>query len=273
MVTQTTVQEDNAIRFGAGKLEYESDALAWVDVGWVEDAKFGDRWEKVTLKGANVGTIKIRIKNHEMFIEGKLGEVNLTTLKAIRGEIDTITPVAGDSATVTDEPVVLTGLAPTRLAHKNGAGTVVTITNVDSLAGSGGTAYTLAGSASGGDYYVGVDAQGYTFIGRTADSDIVSGSTVYVTYTYTPYASKIMKSGGKTEVTFRRWRLTNIDENGKKFQVTMKKGAVDGGLSIDLKPDDSGDNWLCPFAITGVVDGTLPVGEQLFEIEDEQNPT
>lgn len=273
MVTQTTVQESNAIRFGAGKLEYENDALSWVDVGWVEDAKFGDRWEKVTLKGANVGTIRVRIKDHEMFIEGSFGEVNLTTLKALRGTIDTISSTAGVETTATDEPVVLTGIVPMRLLHKNGAGTEVTITNCDSAAGAGGTAYTRAGSATGGDYFVGIDADGYTIIGRTADSDITTGSTVYVTYTYTPYAAKILKSGGKTEITFRRWRLTNLDENGKKFEVIMKKGTIDGGLSIDLKPDDSGENWLCPFAITGVVNGTLTVGEQLFEITDEQQTT
>lgn len=268
MVTQTSVQEDNTIRFGAGKLEYESDAGAWVDVGWFEDGKFGDRWEKVVLKGANIGTYRSRIKDHELFFEGALVEINWEKLAAIRGGIDTLDTDTGVEVTVTDEPHTLTGTTGVRLNHRMGTGAEVSTIVVEDS-----TTPTAVEAVRGTDYVCYQDGDGYTCIARIAGSTtITTGETVKVSYKYTPNAATILKSGGKTEIGFRRWRMSNLNEDSKIFQVLMKKGSVEGGLSIDLKSDDDGEPWRLPFAIVGVVDGTLPVGEQLFEIRDEQAP-
>ena len=121
------------------------------------------------------------------------------------------------------------------------------------------------------DYVIAVDASGFTCIARIAGSSVISdGETVKVNYTYTPNASVTLKSGGKTSISDRVVRITNTDENGKKFQITLYKGTVNEGQNIEFPADDGDDPAMPHLKMKGVLDVSRTAGDQLFEIYDEQ---
>jgi hypothetical protein len=100
---------------------------------------------------------------------------------------------------------------------------------------------------------------------------IESGDTVLVDYSYTPLASRTLKGGGLTTFTAQVCRFTNTDADGHVFRITVYSATPESGITLDFPADDDEDPLLCPISITGVPDTMRTLGEQLFEIYDEQH--
>ena len=100
---------------------------------------------------------------------------------------------------------------------------------------------------------------------------IADGDTVLADYSYTPLASRTLKSGGITTFTAQVARFTNYDVNNKVFRVTIWEATPEGGIKIDFPADTDEDPALCPIRIKGRLDKDLTSGEQLWEIYDEQH--
>lgn len=260
---QTTVQDSKTIRFGSAEFEVGEDVNSLVNLGAMRDIQFEETWDMIKVMSDNAGEVNIGIRNHVAALEGNLMEINLNNLEKIRGGLDNFEVVAGTPVAVEDERIALNSSNSKRLANKNGNNTEVADIVVTNLAGS--TTYVR-----NTDYVIAVDAQGFTTIARVAGGDITSGQEVLVSYEYTPNEAKILKTGGKVVLGDRVARITNTNELGKKFSITIFKSQNANGISIDLPGDEDEDPMMTNIRMEGQVDSTRDAGEQLFEIYDEQ---
>jgi len=259
----TTVQDSNSIRFGSAKFEVGPDIGSLVDLGAMRGIVFEESWDEVRVTSDNAGIIKVGMNNHMASIEGELMEINLQTLATIRGGIDNFNTIAGTAQTVAAEQIRLTGQTLKRLANKNGNGSIVTAVTVKNAAGA-------VTHALGTDYILGVDSAGYTVISRVPGGAITDGATVNVGYTYTPVSAKRLLSGGLGTFQPRVARITNYNDAGKEFRITVYNASPESGLNITFPEADAEDPAMTPIRMTGSPDASRPVGEQLFEIYDEQ---
>lgn len=77
-------------------------------------------------------------------------------------------------------------------------------------------------------------------------------------------------SGGISTFTPRVARITNYNDKGEEFRITIFKANTAAGLSIEFPEADAEDPAMTPIEMTGTPDVTRDSGEQLFEIYDEQ---
>lgn len=102
MCAQTSIQNENKISFGSGKLEYSTDdGSTWVDLGAMRNIVFTESWEQVKVDSDNAGRVKTGIKNQVASIAGDLMEIDLDKLNSLRGGIDSYTTDAGVSEILT----------------------------------------------------------------------------------------------------------------------------------------------------------------------------
>lgn len=78
-------------------------------------------------------------------------------------------------------------------------------------------------------------------------------------------------SGGISTFTPRVARVTNYDDAGKAFAITVFKATSASGITISFPESDSEDPAMTPIELTGTPDTSRAIGEQLFEILDEQS--
>lgn len=261
---QTTVQESRSIRFGSGKFEVGETEEAMVDLGAMRDIQFEEMWDNVRVQSDNAGTISVGIRNHQAALQGNLMEINLENLALIRGGLDEYS--AEEGSLVEDaEQVIAAGSWEfgkfIKIKNQNYDGGEITINSVVGNA----TPYLL-----GDDYIKVQDSSGNwgIIVLDTLTTDI--GHHLTINYDYTPAAMKVLESGGKMSIEPRVVRVTNYDEEGKMFRITVFKAEVENGISIDLPSDDDEDPAMTEIRLLGDVDETKDVGKQLFKIEDEQ---
>lgn len=266
MVTQTTVQNPNAIRFGSGILEVGPTLGSLVNLGAIKNLKFVDSFDPVKLEADNVGIYKVGITNQTMTIEGDLMEYDLEKMAIIRGGLDSFSTVAASPVAVTNELHVVSSTNGVRLDHREGDGTEVSAISVTDLANTPCVRNT--------DYVVYVDSSGYTCIARVAGSTILTdGDTAKVSYSYTPNASVTLTSGGKFEISPRVVRITNTNAAGKKLELTLYKATIEEGMSYEYPADNSSEAVAVHIKMVGTLDTTRAPGDQLFALVDEQGPS
>lgn len=101
-MSQTTVQNPDAIQFGSGKLEYSiDDGVSWVDLGAMRDIVFLETFEEVEVPSDNAGIVKQGIKNQIATLAGNLMELDLEKIAALRGGLDSFTEDPGISKKLT----------------------------------------------------------------------------------------------------------------------------------------------------------------------------
>lgn len=77
-------------------------------------------------------------------------------------------------------------------------------------------------------------------------------------------------SGGISTFQPRVARITNYDDQNRKFQITIFKATPESGLNITFPEADSEDPAMTPIRMNGTLDVERAHGEQLFEIIDQQ---
>ncbi len=267
-VKQTVVKKANAIRFGSGKFEVSSDGWATSkDLGAMRNIIFEETWDELIVKSDNAGDVQVGIRNQKAALVGDLMEFDLEKMDILRGGIDLFTEPAGDPVTDHNQ-VVLAGswlfnvFIP--FDKQNGDGSKITPTSV--------TASIDGVLAIDVDFDIVKDSSGRWGITIT-DSTLVSteDQNVTIVYDYTPSAHKLLKSGGLFVMSAVQARITNVNEAGKNFIITLKKANSASGITIALQPDEGEDAAVCPIRIAGTCNPDLTEGEQLFKIEDYQN--
>lgn len=78
--------------------------------------------------------------------------------------------------------------------------------------------------------------------------------------------SETLKSGGKTVITAIQCRVTNENESGETFRITLFKATNNKGIEIAFQPDDADDPNMIAIELQGTLDVDRTVGEQLFEM-------
>ena len=264
-MSQTTIQKSGAVKLGSAKVEVGDAIGSLVNLGAMRGISLSESWDKVEVESDNAGTIKDYIKNQKVAITGSLIEIDLEILDEIRGGIDSYSFVAGSPTPVTDEEITLYDTDLVRFLHKNGDNTEVTTIVVTS------NDATPVARTLNTDYVIAVDPAGYTCIARIDGGAIIDGDTVLVDYSYTPNVSKKLTSGGKKTISPKVIRLTNTDENDKKLQVTVYYSLVEEGITFEFPSDEAEDVMVAPINMVGKVDVTRTIGDQLYEIIDEQS--
>lgn len=263
-MSQTTIQRSGAVKLGSAKVEIGDSVAALKNLGAMRSIALAESWDKIEVESDNAGVIKEYIKDQRISITGQLIEIDLEMLDEIRGGIDTYSTVAGSATPVTDESQVLTVTDSNRLNYKNGDNSEVTSIVVTNSTGT----ITYVRNT---DFVIAVDADGYTTIARIAGGGITSGNTVLVDYSYTPNVSKKLTTGGKKTISPKVVRLTNEDENSKKLQVTVYYASVEEGITFEFPSDEAEDVMVAPINLVGKVDVSRTLGDQLYEIIDEQS--
>ena len=248
MAKQTVVQKANAIRFGSGKFEVSDDD--WVsskDLGAMRNVIFEETWDALIVDSDNAGKVQEGIRNQKAALVGDLMELDLEKLNIMRGGIDKFTEPAGTPVTDYSQ-VVLMGswlfnvFIP--FDKQNGDGSKITPTSV--------TASIDGVLAIDVDFDIVKDSSGRWGITIT-DSTLVSteDQNVTIVYDYTPSAHKLLKSGGLFVMSAVQARITNVNEAGKNFIITLKKANSASGITIALQPDEGEDAAVCPIRIDG----------------------
>lgn len=263
-MAQTTVQHPETIRFGSGRLEIGKSLDSLVDVGALTGVHFThDLGDKVTITSDNAGVVLERAGTQTAKVEANLMEINLDTLAVYMGGVSKLETVAGSQKAVTNEEHTLKGTTFIRLDHRNGDGNAVTIDSVKKKGGSAAVEDT--------DYIVAIDSDGYTCIARKSGSSVIAdGSTVQVSYKYTPAAYKRLSFGGLQQLDATVARITNFDSLGREFSITVYKATADSGIEIEFQADDADETDVVPITLVGTEDTSRAVGDQLFVIEDHQ---
>ncbi|MBS4191744.1 hypothetical protein KHA94_16260 [Bacillus sp. FJAT-49705] len=83
-------------------------------------------------------------------------------------------------------------------------------------------------------------------------------------------AARKLLTGGASTFQPRIARITNYNEAGEEFRITIFKANAATGLNITFPEADGEDPAMTPIEMTGTPDTNKAVGEQLFEIWDEQ---
>lgn len=263
MAYQTSVKNAKTIRFGSAKTEVGKTLGSLVDLGLASDVEFTEESEPKVIKPDNGPEIEVGRINHTATVKFNLWEVNLENLALIRGGIDSYTTIPGTPTSVSNEKHVLTDIESERLNFRNGDGSVVTSIVVKDEEGNTAALNT--------DYVVFVDPEGYTCIARVAGSTVISsGEEIQVSYSYTPNTAVKLSTGGLDTISPRVVRLTNTNAEGKVFRITVYSAKNQKGIDIKLPSDDSSDNMQPSIELKGIKDITRAIGDQLYEIYDEQ---
>ncbi len=262
---QTTVQEARSIRFGSGKVEVGETPETLVNLGAMRDVKFEETWDKVKVMSDNAGEISVGIRNHHAAIQGNLMEINLEKLHLIRGGLDNYSEEEGDLVDDAKQTVLADTWAFGRfikIQNQNHDLSKITINSVkgNQTEYTEDTEYQLLQDAAGN--------WGIIIIDDENDADLNHNLTIE--YEYTPAAVKKLASGGRLSIAPRIVRITNTNEFGKEFRITVFAAEVEGGISIDLPADEDEDPAMTEIKLEGSCDEQRGIGEQLFLIEDEQ---
>lgn len=262
-MAQTTVQHADTIRFGSGIVEIGDSVDSLVNVGAITGAAFSHSFEKTSISSDNAGVILEKIGNEQATVSGNFMETGLPILAQYISGLGTLTTNPGDETKVTGEAHTF-GAANVgiRLDNKNGNDTVVKSIVVKKA----GVAKTL-----NEDYGVYVDAEGWTAIYPIIGGTLSANDRITVDYNYTPAFSKRLNVGGRQKINANVVRITNINSEGKKFEITVYKATANSGIGITFNSDDSSDVDVVPFELVGTLDVNRVTGAQLFTIVDEQS--
>jgi len=267
---QTSVQNSDTIRFGSGKVEVGPDTGSLVNLGAMNGVTFEESWEDVEIKADNAGIIYKGKEDQRAAISGELYEVNLTNLDKIRGGLDSYSTEDGSQVTGATQTVTSGNWDYDKfikIENQNADGSKITVNSV-----SGSSDGTLTEDT---DYIVMENNLGDW--GIIIDSENTNVSTtsqdLTIDYDYTPAAAKILSSGGNVEIEPKVVRITNTDQDGNIFEITIYKAYNQSGISLEFQPDDSGEPATQEIELEGVEDESRSKGDQLFKIRDEQNVT
>ncbi len=257
---QTTVQNSNTIRFGSGKVEVGEDEGSLVNLGAMDGVTFEESWDEIEVESDNAGRLKLGIENHVAAISGDVYEINLESLSTLRGGLDTLETVSGATGETTTQEVDSGDWGFNefiKLEEQNN----VSVTDVT----GDSTSYV-----EDDDYYVVEDEHGNKGIVVVDTTDTDESHDLDIDLEYDVTAAKQLLSGGKTTIEPRVVRITNTDEDGNKFQITIYKAYNTEGITIELQSDDAGEPATTPITLEGTLDDERDSGEQLFKIYDEQ---
>jgi len=258
--TETTAQ----VLYGAVKIEVSSAAnfAGAIDIGAVNGAKYTEEMKISTLESDNAVDRDIVTEQKGMIEFEQIQMLNETARAIMRGTLDTITNVPGSAVTGAAQTIYSGSWGFNTFEpfdHQNGAGTIISVTSV-----TGSTNGALVAET---DYFIVKNDDGiYGIMVKDSATVTTIAQNLAIVYDYTPNASVIYETGGKSAVPYFYVRMTNTDENGKIVKwETLGKCNLNKGDEIVFKKYNADDPRVpVPVSIQVRQDITLVAGKQLM---------
>ena len=243
-MSQTNIQNQNAVRVGSVKLEVGISLASMTNVGALRGVSWKQKGKTDEILFDNAEKIKKFSDGNVFSLIASLCEINWDNIQAMNDGQVTIVNNAGTLQTVVAEAkgTGWTVGVPIRANFKNGSNTIV------------GAIVVKAGAPTlvlNTDYRTYVadgtnGVAGYTYIvPETAQTLAITFG-----YTYTPNASKTISFNASGTKVGKYIRITNTDSNGKTQVIVM-----------------SGTSNLNPIEITFASDNEANISEMPIELE------
>ncbi|GAH42989.1 unnamed protein product, partial [marine sediment metagenome] len=175
-------------------------------------------WDELIVKSDNAGDVLAGIRNQKAALVGDLMEFDLEKLDLVRGQIDLFTEPDGTPVTDAEQTVLAGAWAYHTFIpfeHQNADKTVISVKSV--------TPTTPPALVEEESYDI-VSVGGVWGITITDIAGIPAlTDNIVIVYDYTPASHKLLKSGGLFTMTAVQARVTNKNEAGKDFIITLKK--------------------------------------------------
>lgn len=248
-MSQTTIQNQSAIRKGSFKIEIGDSFLSLVDIGAIRDPKFTSLSETQEVVFDNVDPLKKFVKGKKAQIEFSHAEINMSILAQFDAGMVNLTSIAGTPVTGATQTVESGDWAYNgfiELENQMGDGTANTISTV-----VGGTDGALVSET---DYFKGFNGQGkYGIFIKDSATVTTLVQDIVITYNYTPSASKRITFVDQGTKVLKCVRLSNTDENGKIFSIDIENATNFSTREIDLARDDEDDVAVMAIQLQGDV--------------------
>jgi hypothetical protein len=246
---QTSIQKQSSIRFGSTKLEVGADTLSLVNLGALRGMSFNQKVENVVIPFDNTENIKKFKKGLTASFTFQLAEFDMTTYSIIDDGLVILGTTAGVLVPGAEQ-VVLDGAwsfnSPVIIENQNGDGTVITVNSV-----TGSVDGVLA---AGDDYFVGLDGQGNSVVtivdGTNATTE---AQDLTIDYDYTPNASKDVTFNDFGTKVEKVARITNTDENGKRFIVDLSNVTNITPTTVPFLADEADDVSTVEIELEGTI--------------------
>jgi len=261
---QTAPVNPKSIHLGSAKIEVGTSSADAQNMGIADGIDFKEDFEPIVLEPDNSVEIYKGVTAQTCTLSFNMWELDPSKVALLRGGIDSTDSQSATLVTVTDEAHTLTDTDIAWLNYANGNGSEVGSIVVTDASSNSAVRNT--------DYVIVVSPEGKTGIARVSSSiAITSGEGVLVDYTYTPLANKTRSTGGLDTFNSRYIRVTNIDANGKKYQLEIYKAYVTGGLDMSFPKDGEAKVLSSKIEMKGICDITRTAGDQLYKETDEQS--
>jgi len=269
-MSQTTIQNPNAVRWGSGKFEAalkSSGFGALQDMGALKDITVDETWTEVTVDSHNAGRIRKRIKDQKLAIKFNWLEPDYGKLAMLRGgSLDEYNIVAGVPV-IDHQQFVASGawsyLKFIPFDRQNASGVVPSNISV-----SGSVNGPLVAST---DYFVMKNNAGMWGL-YIIDSATVTTEAQILTieYDYTPASSVTFSTGGNRTVNPIVVRITNKDENSKNHRMDVYEVYIQKGVSFKYLSDEADDCNAIAIEAEAICDESRDPRDQLYFIDDQQ---
>jgi hypothetical protein len=254
-MSQTTIQQEKAIRKGSVRIKIGNDFNSLVDIGAIRDPKMTMMVEQQNIEFDNVNDLRQFAEGDKVQFSFVLAEINLTNLAQFDKGLVNLTNVAGTIVNNHSQVVASGDWAYNKFIpfeYQNGDGSAITPDSV--------TAGTNGLLVSETDYFI-TNVNGVRGI-IVKDSATVTTlvQTITIVFDYTPNASKkitFTKIGTKELIVCR---IENTDADGKVFKIDFEDVTNVVAPAIDFPADDEAEIATMPMTLEGYV----------VEITDEQ---
>lgn len=265
-MAQTQIQNEKSIRFGSAKIEIGKDEESLVNIGALRGIEITESMTKNDIKSDNAGTIKSLVSEHKVELKANMLEIDLDVLEKIRGGIDSVSLLPGEKIekTHTFEKGSYATETNILIPFSNFDESVLEVLKVE--AKDGATVRVIDEA----DYAVSLSADKKTEIVFEDASVDPATENIVITFNHAPNGMKVFTTGGRSSVEPSVVRVTNTNDKGKMFRVTIYKATSGSGLGLSFQSDEATDVMASAITLTGNIDASREVGDQLFKIEDEQ---
>jgi len=261
-MAQTTIQRNDAVRFGSAILYIGSSFSSLTNIGAIRDLAFNHKGETLEVEFDNTASLKFYKNGQKGSFTFQLGEIDMTTLSQIEQGLTSLATVAASPVSGASQ-VESSGDWDVNEAilieNQMGDGSAPTINSVTGGTDGALTAnddYDLVQQTDGNWVIVIQDVASATNL-TTTSQDIT------INYDYTPNASKVLTFndfGQKTEFVAR---IVNTNSNGDAITIDISGVTNLTPLSMPFLADDADDVSVIELELEGTI----------VSITDEQSTT
>ena len=249
---QTTIQKQDSIRFGSGKLEMGASFAALTNLGAIRNLVFNSLKEDVQIDFDNTNPLKKFVKGIDVSVTVDIAEIDMTTFSLTDAGWAVVSSTAGvlvaGATYVIANPFVANYKYD--VLNQNGDGTILTINSVTGSTDGPLVAdddYHLVQDPSTGHYVIVMNS----VAGGTTLTTLAQ--TITVDYDYTPAASKDVTFNDFGTKTLKVARITNTNSDSETFVMDIENVTNTEPWVLPFLADDADDVAVMSLTLTGTI--------------------